>query len=155
MKYLQVIFKLTLIVSIVSMMLVSASCSENNNTPSNDYAKAVEKVSTSATELNVQSYSTQNSQINIDKSHPEFEVVIKYLEQSKLTRSQPRFVVQQGNKVEVAIPYAIGFILKFHLSDGSEVAFDYGSDEVWFNTEEMIYGASVDSGLYEILQKLL
>jgi hypothetical protein len=142
-------------VAIVSMTLMSASCSDNKNSSSNDYVKAVEKVSSSAKELNIQYYFTPNSQITIDKSHPEFEVIIKYLAQFKLTRSQPRFVVQEGKKVEVAIPYAMAFILKFNLSDGSEVAFDYGSDEVWFNTEDMIYSASVDSGLYEILQQLL
>jgi hypothetical protein len=165
MKYPQIIFKLTLMVSIVSMMLMSASCSENNIkpsdeyeksvSPSNDYAKAVEKVSSSAKELNIKSYSTPNSQITINKSHPEFEVIIKYLEQSKLTRSQPRFVVQEGKKVQVGIPYAIAFTLEFTLSDGSKVVFDFGTDQFWFNTEEMIYSASVDSGLYEILQQLL
>lgn len=154
MKYSQIAFRLTLIAAIVSMTLVSASCSENNNTSSNDYVKAVEKVSSSATELNIKNYTSPN-QIAIDKSHPEFEVIIKYLAQSKLTRSQPRFVVQEGKKVEVAIPYAIAFILKFSLSDGSKVTFDYGTDQFWFNTEEMIYGASVQSGLYEIFQQLL
>jgi hypothetical protein len=155
MKNSQIIFKLILILAIVSWTPMSAACSENNNGPTNDYFKAVEKVSSWATELNVQSYSTPNNQITIDKSHPEFEVIIKYLAQSKLTRSQPRFVDQEGKKTEVAIPYAMAFILKFILVDSSEVALDYGSDEVWFNTEEMIYGASVQSGLYEILQQLL
>jgi hypothetical protein len=153
MKYSQIIFKLTLIVAIVSMMLISASCSENNNTPSNDYAKAVEKVSSSATELNIKDYNSPN-QITINKSHPEFEVVIKYLAQSKLTRSQPRFVVQEGKKVEVAIPYAIAFILKFHLSDGSEITFDYGT-KIWFNTKDMIYGASINAALFELLKQMV
>jgi hypothetical protein len=118
-----------------------------------DYYGAVEKVSTSATQLTITKYATFN-QITLEKGNPAFDTVLEYLEKSVITREQPRFVKSNGEKLEVAIPYAIGFILKFHLSDNSEVTFDYGSDKVWFNTEDMIYGASVKVGLYEVLDQL-
>jgi hypothetical protein len=150
MKQCKTIYTLAIVMAVI--LLMPTSCS-NKKTPSLDYAGAIEKVSISATQLTITSY-TSNHQIKLEKGNHEFDMILEYLEQSKLTRSQPRFVEMNGKKTEVAIPYVLNYILVFTLDDGSEVSFDYGG-EVWFNTEDMIYSASADAALFDLLNQLV
>jgi len=117
-----------------------------------DYYGAVEKVSTSATQLTVKEYTT-GAQIILDKGNPEFNTIVDYLEQSVITRDRPRFVENNGDKVEVAIPYVLNYVLLFTLKGNSEISFDYGN-EVWYITEDRIYSASIDAALFELLNGL-
>lgn len=119
-----------------------------------DYIRAVQNISSSAIGLTIKAY-TSDRQILVNKERPEFGSIIDYVKGSKLTWSQPRFVENDAKKTEVAIPYAIAFVLEFPLSDGSSIVFDYGTDQLWFNTKETIYSASVEPGLYQILDKLV
>jgi hypothetical protein len=150
MKWLKIICPIVIVITFI--LMTSASCSPKK-IPSLDYAGAIKKISTSATQLVVKEYTYPSRQVTLEKSSPEFNAIINYLEQSTLTRTQPRFVVQEGKKLEVAIPYSLNYVLVFTLSDGSEISFDYGG-EVWFNTENMIYGASADAGLFDLLNQI-
>jgi hypothetical protein len=154
MKLSQTIFRLTLIISIVSTMIVSISCSRDK-TPANDYIVAVEKVTASAIKLTIKSYITAGSQVTIDKSNPDFGVIVKYIEQSKITREQPRYGVLDGKTVEVGIPYVRNYAMAFIISDGSPVTFDFGAGELWYISDKTIYSASVDTGLNEVFQQLI
>jgi hypothetical protein len=147
-------FKLMCVISVILMMLMSISCSSDNSGQPDDFTRAVANVSSSATGLNILSYTT-GQQATIKKDRSEFSSIIDYLEKSTVTRSQARYVENDGKMVEVGIPYAIAFILEFTFSGDSAVVFDFGIDQVWFNTADMIYSASVDATMYDFLDQLV
>ena len=156
--------KLALMTSVVLMMLLSASCWGNNiettnndkpasdEYPAYDFTEAVAKVTSMATELTIKSYRTGNL-ITLNKDNPGFNSIISYIEQATPTRNQPRFAENEGEMVEVTVLYSLSYFLNFKLSDGSEVLFDYGGD-IWFNSKDMIYGASADSAMFELIEQM-
>lgn len=164
------IFKTVCTIFVLLMILTGASCSYNDNEPAGssvpvgshipadieypdyDFTEAVSKVTSSAEELIIKSYLT-NHQFMIDKERPEFNAIIDYISKATVTRSQPRFVENEGKTVEATVLHSIGYVLYFKLSDGSGVLFDFGGD-IWFNAADMIYGASVDAAMFELVQQL-
>ena len=122
--------------------------------PSDEFADAITKVSSSAVELDVRDYATGRN-IIISRSHPKFESIIEYLEEFRVTLRQPRTVIRAGQTVEVEILHNIAFVLSFKLNDGSKVRFDYAGTELWFKSEGTIYGASANASLGEVLQQII
>jgi len=136
------------LLAILMVFVLAAMVSCSGNAKTLDYYGAVEKVTSSATQLTISEYYSLGIQITLEKGSPEFNTILGYLGNSEVTREQPRFVESNGETVEVGIPYVRNYTLLFTLSDGSEITFDCGT-QIWFNTEDMIYSASVDAALLE------
>lgn len=151
-KHIRNIYTLILITIIAVTALFVASCSDEN--PSLNLPGAVEKVSSSATGLTIKSY-TNGEKVKIEKSHPQFDAIIDYLEQSDYDRNQPRYRELNGKMTEIQIPYKLKYALIFKFTEGSDITFDYGFDKLWFTTEEMLYGATVNMSLGEALQQIV
>jgi hypothetical protein len=151
-KRIQRILSLTLILIITVTALFTASCSDENATL--NLPGAVEKVSSSATGLTIESY-TNGQKVTIEKNNPQFDAIIDYLKRSDYDRSQPRYQEINGEITEIKIPYKLKYALVFKLTKGSDITFDYGFDKLWFTAKEMLYGATIDMGLGDTLQQIV
>ena len=138
---------------ILALALSGTACSKKEN-PSVDLAAAVLNAVTSATEITVKSYDS-NQKATLVKGNENFTAIINYFAKYKAERTQPRYQEIGGKQEEIAIPYVVNFNLSFKLNDGSTLVFDYGYDKIWFTTKDMIYAGTVDLGMNDILLKTI
>jgi len=75
-----------------------------------------------------------------------FDEIVRLLEESKLEK-------QIGPGVRV--PYSIKYTMIFTLEEARQVRFDYNNKpELWLNTKDIQYLASVDNSLDDVLTRL-
>ena len=144
------------LVSLLSIFSLIGACSNSDKgdtVDENEFDQALDEISTSTMVLMIEDYATQ-AKYSLANYEPEFQQIMKHIEDATVTREQSRIATQDGKAVEVKIPYTINSVLKFILSDGNLIRFDYGLDNIWFNTDTMIYGASVSTELDDILSQL-
>lgn len=114
----------------------------------NGFAAAVSKVGRSSLGVRVVEYASGRS-VSLDRSHSRFEGLVQYLDKASVVATTPK--MRAEDRYDITIPYAIGYTTDFAMNDGSTVRFDAGSS-LWFETDEAIYQASVDSGLLDLLR---
>jgi hypothetical protein len=147
------IFKSILIISTMVMVFGGSSCSKHEN-PSIDLATAVDHVITQAVELKVKSY-LSGDEATLLKGTVTYGTITGYITGFRFDRAQPRHQEVDGKIAEVTIPYTKNYMLTFKLGDGSYLDFGYAGDEIWFETEEMIYGGIVVTNLENLLKQSL
>ncbi len=121
--------------------------------PVDEFALTVAKVNQDSTSVEITEWTTGKKSA-LTTHNPDFTKILQFLSASttKQVTSKSATVVENGKTVTVprTIPYPMGFIMTFDLKDGSKVKFNVTSDNIWFETDEAIYQASVSPDLYSL-----
>jgi len=117
-------------------------------------SEAVGKATSDSVRLEMEELASGKGLV-IDRDDPEFGEILHYLNDASTMRVVAKTTVVNNQTVSVTVPYPYGVFLTFKLNDGSEVRFDSTSSELWYESDEAVYEASVDPGLYDMLNQLL
>jgi hypothetical protein len=122
-----------------------------------EFAAFVAKANQYSTSVEIMEWTTGKKTV-LTKDSQDFTEILRLLKASttKQVTNKSANMVENGKTVTVqrTIPYPMGFIMTFDLKDGSKIKFNVTSDNIWFETDEAIYQASVNPDLYSMAKSI-
>ena len=140
-------------------LLPAAACSPAHTTVSKsaDFATSIARVRQEGVSVEIQ-WELSSNKFTLKNDDPKYAQLLDFISSSSIERTiykqKPTVINSTPTTIHITVDHPYGYITRFKLKDSSTLRFDCAQENMWFQTEDAIYQASMSQEFYKFLTEL-
>jgi hypothetical protein len=99
-----------------------------------------------------------SNKFTLKNDDPKYAQLLDFISSSSIERTiykqKPTVINSTPTTIHITVDHPYGYITRFKLKDSSTLRFDCAQENMWFQTEDAIYQASMSQEFYKFLTEL-